>query len=337
MTASSGSSRGGTAGGSPFSADGARDPIALGVDGGGTKTDAWLARFDAAGEPVVIGKARGASTNPKAVGWPTALANLRATVEAAWGDANLAPTSVDAAVLAISGAGRPEARQQFVDYMLTTGFAKQATVEHDAEPLLAAGTPQGWGVGLIVGTGSAAIAASRDGARYVVGGWGYWFGDEGSGYWMGREALAAVARAADGRGEPTALTGAIMQRLAISDPRGALGALENAGDVRRAMASLAELVMEVAVAGDAKAGEIVDRAARDLAEMVAVAATKLGLGDAFPLALAGGVACGGELLRDRLLAALADRSMAPHPVATVPNPVVGCLRLAWRRLNAATV
>jgi len=314
---------------------GDHDPIVLGLDGGGTKTDVWLARFDHAGEPVVLGRARGASTNPKAVGLAPALANLSATVDAAWQDAGLAPAPVDWAILAVSGAGRADVRQQLVDYVLAAGVARQAAVEHDAEPLLAAGTPDGDGVGLIVGTGSAAIAA-RGRERYVVGGWGYWFGDEGSGYWLGREALAAVARAADARGAPTALAAALCERLGVDDARALLGALEQRGDVRRAIASLADLVVQVAGAGDAQAVEIVERAAGDLAEMVAVASARLQLGDGFPLALAGGVACGSELLRQRLLAALAARGIAPRPVATVPHPVVGCLRLAWRRLRSAS-
>ena len=39
-----------------------------------------------------------------------------------------------------------------------------------------------------------------------AGGWGHMIGDEGSGYWIGREALAAVMRASDGRGPATRLT-----------------------------------------------------------------------------------------------------------------------------------
>ncbi len=326
MTATSGSSRGGAAGGE------ARDVVALGIDGGGTKTEAWLARFGAKGEPIVLGRGKGASSNPRAMGLATALANLSETVDAAWRDANLLACAVDCAVLAISGAGRPEVRQQFCAWVTASAVANQVFVEHDAEPVLAAGTPEGWGVGLIVGTGSAAIAADRGKARHVVGGWGYWFGDEGSGYWLGRQALVAAARAADGRGEATELTGALCQRLQIDEPRAMLGALEKIGDVRRAMAGLAEVVLDVAATGDAAAHRIVDQAASDLAEMVVTSAAALGLGKKFPLALAGGVACGSEMLRVRLLAALATRGVSPTPIATVPHPVVGCLRIAGRRL-----
>jgi N-acetylglucosamine kinase-like BadF-type ATPase len=206
--------------------------------------------------------------------------------------------------------------------------------KHEAEPVLAEGTPAGWGVALIVGTGSAAIGCGPDGKRLVVGGWGYHYGDEGSAYWIGRRAMEAIARAADGRAEPTQLTGAILSRLRIDDPRAALSALESAGNVRGALASLADAVEAAARSGDATALRIVDEAATELAAMVAALADQLSLGTHFPLALAGGAVCSSRLMRDRLLAELASRSLSPSPVETVPHPVAGCLRIAAQLLSS---
>ena len=42
-------------------------------------------------------------------------------------------------------------------------------------------------------------------------------GDEGSGYWIGREALAAVMRARDGRGPETQLTAAMLAHFQVDD------------------------------------------------------------------------------------------------------------------------
>ena len=50
------------------------------------------------------------------------------------------------------------------------------------------------------GTGSIVYGRNASGLAARAGGWGHMIGDEGSGYWIGREALAAVVRAADGRG-----------------------------------------------------------------------------------------------------------------------------------------
>jgi N-acetylglucosamine kinase-like BadF-type ATPase len=169
----------------------------------------------------------------------------------------------------------------------------------------------------------------------VSGGWGFWFGDEGSGYWIGRQALAAVARAADGRGAETSLAAAIVARLQVDEPRALLTALQNSGDVRRSIASLAELVVIEAQHGDGAANHIVDQAAEELAAMVAAAADGAKLGSRFPLALAGGVIVNCDLLRERLRASLTAASLCLEPMSIVPHPVAGCLCLAFQAMGKA--
>jgi N-acetylglucosamine kinase-like BadF-type ATPase len=309
------------------------DKYALGVDGGGTKTEVWLARFDGGGEPTVLGRGRAGSSNARAVGMESALANLGAAINAAWADAKLEPVAVDCAVLALSGAGHAAVREQFAAWADDRKLARLVRFEHDAEPVLVAGTPEGWGVALIVGTGSAAVGVNRQGERKIVGGWGYHYGDEGSAYWIGRRALEAVARAADGRAAPTRLTVAIVSRLQVDSPRSMLGALEQTGNVRGAIAGLANTVEGVAREGDAAAIRIVDEAAEELATMIATLAKQLQLGDSFPLALAGGAICGSELLRSRLRSALDAHDLKPTTVTMVPHPVGGCLLIARRAMQ----
>jgi N-acetylglucosamine kinase-like BadF-type ATPase len=309
--------------------------LVLGVDGGGTKTEVWLAHVDATAEPIILGRGMAGSSNPRAVGMETALANLGAAIDAAWADARLAPTAVDGAVLAMSGAGHVAVQEQIAAWANGRELAKQLWFKHDAEPVLAEGTPERWGVALIVGTGSAAIGCGPDQHRRVVGGWGYHYGDEGSAYWIGQRALETMARAADGRGPATQLTAAILDRLQVDEPRSALGALEKTGNVRGAIASLADAVDATARSGDQSAAAIVDEAAEELAAMIATLANQLSFGEEFPLALAGGVICGSGLLRDRLQAALKARSLTPNPIKLVPHPVAGCLRIARQLLTTA--
>jgi N-acetylglucosamine kinase-like BadF-type ATPase len=310
------------------------DELLLGVDGGGTKTEAWLARLDGGAEPRVIGRGKGASSNPRAVGLSTALANLGDAINAAFRDAALEVQPVDCAVLAMSGAGHAAVREHVRNWAERRNLARHLEQVHDADAVLAAGTPDGWGVALIVGTGSAAIGVDRAGRREVVGGWGYWFGDEGSAYWLGRCALDAIARAADGRLPSTPLTDAVLAWLQVDEPRAILGALEATGNVRGAIAGLAAIVTAQADAGDAAATGIVAAGAEDLAESIASLAARLALGTEFPLAITGGVACGSDLFRERLETALHARSLAPQPIEVVPHAVVGCLRLARRALLA---
>jgi N-acetylglucosamine kinase-like BadF-type ATPase len=306
--------------------------VILGVDGGGTKTEAWLAHLNESGEPVVIGRSRSGSSNPRAVGMDAALEHLDQAVDWAWTDAGYRERPVDVAVLAMSGVGHISAQEKVRVWAEARKLTHQLLLKHDADPVLAEGTPAGWGVALIVGTGSAAIGRDATGNQKVVGGWGYHYGDEGSAYWIGRCALEALARAADGRGQPTKLSAAILARLQADEPRSALPALEATGNVRGAIASLAEAVEATAQAGDAIASRIVDDAAHELASMVEVLRRELDFGSDFPLALAGGVVCGSSLLRERLLTKLSELSLHPEPVRIVPQPVAGCLKIAMQSL-----
>ena len=70
---------------------------------------------------------------------------------------------------------------------------------NDGDLVVAAGTPEGWGVGVIAGTGSIAVGRATDGRTARAGGWGHLIGDEGSAYGVVLETLRLVARRADGR------------------------------------------------------------------------------------------------------------------------------------------
>lgn len=68
--------------------------------------------------------------------------------------------------------------------------------------------------GAVVASGTGAVTLAV-GPTHVcrVDGWGHLLGDDGSGFWIGREALAAVLRQHDHRGEPTALTNVALKEF----------------------------------------------------------------------------------------------------------------------------
>jgi len=55
------------------------------------------------------------------------------------------------------------------------------------------------GIGIVVGTGTAAYSLDGDGQVRECGGWGLAIGDEGSGAWIGRAALSVSVKIADGQ------------------------------------------------------------------------------------------------------------------------------------------
>jgi N-acetylglucosamine kinase-like BadF-type ATPase len=310
----------------------------LGIDGGGTHTVALLARAERGSDRgwVLLARGEAGPSNLHAVGTARALESLDQAVSKAFAGARLGRQPVAAACLGLAGAGRAEDQAMVQDWAKRVTLAAAVQVTADTPLLLAAGTPDGWGVALVAGTGSMAFARDREGRTTRAGGWGYLLGDEGSGYALVMAALQAVVRAADGRGPATALTERLLARLGLARAPELIGAVYRGDRGRTALAALAPLIFETAEAGDELAGQIVSAAAEQLSATVAAAARQLSLErTAFPLALAGGVLLASRTYRETILTALALLGLRAEPVTLVREPAEGALRLALARVLMA--
>ena len=309
------------------------DQLVLGIDGGGSKTVAWLAARSPKDEPTIVGRGTAGPANPQAVGFDAACENLDRAITAAWAEGG-ATTGIiaqpfAAAVLALAGSDRQENRDVLHRWADDRRLARRFRVVHDALPVLAAGSDEDWGVGLISGTGSLAFGKARDGRSARAGGWGFLFGDEGSGYAVALAGLRAAAQATDGRGPKTTLSEALLARLDIERPEELVRAVYRFADNRRRIASLARVVTAAATRHDPVAVEILQQAARDLAAMVGAVARKLHFAEeAFPLAVAGGLLLGSQELRGHLESELTRMALHPEPIAMVVDPVLGAVKLA---------
>jgi len=300
----------------------------LGVDGGGSKTAARLAHVDSSGDISVVGEGMAGPSNVRAVGIESAIENLETAIQAARASHDSDTTLIDVAILALAGSSRADVRDQVNSWAEGFSLAQRVDVIPDTEPVLALGMRESIGIALIVGTGSVATGVGPSGSRVMIGGWGHWFGDHGSGYDLGRRALAAMANAVDEIGEKTVLVDAIVQHLGTDDPRDALGILGRSTDMRREIATLAPLLIKAAMDGDQVAEEITLSAARASARLVAAAADKLDLGKQFPLGIAGGIVCNSAYYRQHLLETLAGKAIQAMPLTIIDNPVEGALLLA---------
>jgi N-acetylmuramic acid 6-phosphate etherase len=302
--------------------------LVLGIDGGGSKTVAWIARRER-GDETILGRGVAGPSNPRAVGIETATANLEEALCAAWAEAHRAPQPVAAACLALAGTGRLVERTLIIDWANARNLAAKIEVVPDAEPLLAIGTPENWGVALIAGTGSLAVARGQDGQTARSGGWGELFGDEGSGYAVTVAALRAAAKSADGRGPETVLLSRLMTALKAVSPAELVTAVYQEGRDRRHLAALASEVVGAAADGDAVAIQILADAASELAQMVRAVATRAGLaGRPFPLAVTGGLLLSAPAVRDRLAEELRRMGLTPDPLTAVADPARGAIRRA---------
>ena len=305
--------------------------LVLGVDGGGTKTVAWLATLKAqsAGKP--LGSGHSGPGNPRSIGFETALANIDAAIDAAFVDAKLRPATIESACIALAGADRPVDRSHVEAWAARRRLSRQLQVVNDAEPILAAASPEAVGVALICGTGSFACGRSSSGAIARCGGWGYLFGDEGSGYDIALAGLRAAARAADGRNAPTLLLQNFQQRLGVTTPSGLVEAIYQPGTGRQQIADLSQVVFDAARQHDPCAREIIIQATDHLCELVQTLVRRLDLTTGeYSLALAGGVLMHWPEFCNAVVNRLADIDATPGSVTLVPEPVSGAIAMARR-------
>jgi N-acetylmuramic acid 6-phosphate etherase len=305
--------------------------LRLGIDGGGTKTTALLAEADGR----VVGRGVAGSSNYHAVGAEAACNTIHVAVEAALAEARQEPSALAAVCLGLAGVGRAPDRALFAAWAEREWPNAKRLIVNDAELVLAAGTPEGWGLALICGTGSIAFGKTRQGHRARAGGWGYLLGDDGSGYAIGLAALHAIVRAHDGRAPATALTPVILARWHLATPTDLIAHVYQPRIPRVDIAELAPLVERVAAEGDEAATGILQTAGNEMAELVRAAANRLDLGEPTPCALAGGVLLNGQLTRGFFQKAADRQNLRLAPITSVPQPAQGALALA-RQLVAPT-
>lgn len=303
-------------------------PLVVGVDGGGSRCEAVLARATPADGLVVVGRGRGGAANPLAVGLIAAGANIVAAVDEAYAAAGLERRPAAAACLGLAGVGRPAERARVEAWAVGASLAERIEVVTDAELALAGGDPP-WGVALIAGTGSLVIGRSPDGVSARCGGWGPLMGDEGSGHAIAVAALRAVAWMTDGRGPPTDLHTRLTGRFGTTDAAGLVTALARSDLTRRDIAAAAADVVAAADAGDVVAGAIIAAAGEQLAAQVVAVARRLELpAGGYPLRMTGGLATHAPRLRAAVLAALASAGWPPATVALVEDPAAAAARIA---------
>lgn len=303
----------------------------LGFDGGGTKTECVL--MDETQK--ILAQSRSGPSNPTRVGFDAVLKSLKDGASLALTQARMKPESIAGVCAGLAGTGRLEAGVQ-IRAALAVAFPRTAIkICTDLELALAA-MPDGPGIVLIAGTGSAAIGRSANGDILRAGGFGPLLGDEGGAYDIGRRAIVAALREHERGGTDSALGKQILRQL---------GAAGWVGVQERARANADDLfprvfpvVAAAADAGDESARAALRDAIRELSGLVKDLAKRLGLLEArFDLAKTGGM-----IGRSNFFDAQLDHSLR----AGVPHAMIGSLpippaemagRLALQLLSSTSV
>jgi N-acetylglucosamine kinase-like BadF-type ATPase len=301
-------------------------PYVLGIDGGGTHTFALLADAES-GE--ILGQGIAGASNIQSVGVDAGLRALDECIDQAFAAASIPRVKIASTCLGLAGVDRQEGLDIIHGWAERVNLAERVTVANDATLLLAAGTPQGWGLAVVAGTGSIAFVKHPDGTVGRCGGWGHLLGDEGSAYGIALRALRAACRSFDGIGPDTKLIAGLVKRMNVTGPPDFIPAVYRGSWDRTAIAGLAPLVLEIAAEADVIAATIVREEAEELARTAARAVIANGLPrERLPVALAGGVLTHSDAYREHFLNELWRLGIDARPVQIVTEPALGAVVLA---------
>ncbi|MBW1601120.1 ATPase [Streptomyces sp. JJ66] len=317
-------------------------PRVLALDAGNSKTDVAVVGLDG----TLCGRARGEGFRPSAGtadGAERAVAGLAATVRAALADAGVraAPgTAVRHVTACLAGADLPREERELSAAVAAAGWAHGSAVVNDTFAVLRAGLPDDGsvrhGVAVVCGAGINCVGRTADGRTHRFPALGRASGDWGGGIGLAEEALWHAARAADGRGEATALARALPAHFGCATTGELIEALHFGAIAADRRLELVPLVFALAADGDAVAGALVDRQADEIVAMARVSLARLSLlAEPAPVFLGGGVvAARHPRLLSRVASGLAG--VASHAVPTVLDapPVLGAALLALDAVRA---
>ncbi len=292
----------------------------LGVDGGQSSTTALIG--DESGRVIATGHAGPCNH----VGAAEGRARFLAAIGGCLDDAGHRESRFEAACLGFSGG--PEDKDALTREIV---HAEKYLITNDAVIALEGATAGEPGIAVIAGTGSIALGKNRSGKTARAGGWGYVFGDEGGAFDIVRLALRAALRFEEGWGPKSALRDALLEATGARSADDLLHRFYTDQYPRARVAALASLVDEVALAGDAVAGEILQASAQTLAALAgAVRGQLFAEGEPAAVSYVGGVFRSRMLLeRFRMLAELEyGNRVAPPAFAPADGALIAAYRLA---------
>lgn len=240
--------------------------IFIGVDGGGTKTEATA--INSAGE--VLSRYTGGSTNPYIVTFNKAMEELRTVLDgllAPLFDKSLLFTSICLGMSGVSSAEERSQVQSFLhSYLQQRQLSMHIYMRSEAEISLMAVLERQYGILAISGTGSNTYAITKSGDIHRVGGWGHLLGDEGSGYQIGLQTLKTVIKSHEGILPPTIMSSLIVAAYPLQHITDLKSYIYQPAITKQDIASFARCCIEAAEAGDEAADRILRQQAAELAD-----------------------------------------------------------------------
>jgi N-acetylglucosamine kinase-like BadF-type ATPase len=294
----------------------------IGVDGGGTKTEA--AAYDLEGSPISMGRS---GYGNLLIDEAQATANILASIEQCMAPLN----SRDCCYLYLGLAGYGGVTDtRNIEEALRQAFDVPFTIVNDAVIAHAALLKGEDGILTISGTGSVCIAKYAE-SVIMTGGWGHLLGDQGSGFWIAMEAFKRMTLEEDFQHSNSLLTTKILTMLGY----------EKITDIKKfiytstkgEIASVVPLIVEGADDGDETAQTILKRAGGHLADITLAAYSQLSFSSPVTIAVKGSILTNIPIVQAAFIDKIIEKKSETQFILDEVSSTVGCFYLAMKRLR----
>lgn len=261
----------------------------LGVDGGGTKTHCAL--FDLAGNGIDMINWGPTSHEVLKGGFKELESELSSLFHHVLEKNGIGFHQIARGVFGFAGIDTCRQQELISGIISRLGF-KDFILCNDAFLSVKAGCPQGYGVGIINGTGCCVAGIDPGGRLLQVGGLGHLTGDVGGGAGLGEAAIRVAYTYFFRCGGHTLMAGMLLEELGITSKYELVECIHrkiSKGEIR--ISDLNRLVFEAANMGDEVATAILEKVGEELAASAngALKELKFGAGKKICIVLAGSI------------------------------------------------
>ncbi len=297
--------------------------LVVGVDGGGTKTEAWAA--DLNGKVLGVGKA--GPSHLRNLGIKASVSTVVAAIEKSTKEKEISSIFIGLPAFAeeYKGSGN-EIKKEFLKCRKNFSVPKnKIIIDSDQIAAFRSGTDEKEGVLVISGTGC--VARGWKNGKGIRSSGSGWLADEGSACWVGQQAYQITTKMLDGRMKKSNLANLVIKKFNV----------HNIEDLNKIIYKehptkiLPQLSLVVDTAGDKIAKDILREAGEELALSALTVINQLNFRKRFPLVLVGG------MFKSKTLTGAFKKEIKkvnPNALFIVPdkNPVAGAVKLAIENL-----
>lgn len=299
----------------------------IGIDGGGTKTAALL--FNSEGK--IIRKTIESGTNLNSVEIDQVAKRMESLFSRLCSPLHL--QEICGLFAGLAGADHPKTINTYkrIIRQVCPLTIRQLIVGNDAMNAFWSGNEADNGIVVIAGTGSIAYGMKDNHEYFRIGGWGYLFGDEGSGYYIGKEAVRRTLMAYDGRLPATKLTMILKNYFSVDTILDIVPIVYQS--TRDMIAGLAPKVSQAAERGDDLALQLVNEASNSLSQLIYYGRKRFQ--ESVPIVLTGGV-WNSSVIRQGVQRRLKNVDLIFPKVSPVYGSAVKCIK-EWETAQAKKI